>query len=725
MATPARHARAARSACAWRAGDAWGGLAAAAVLLPQAMAFGVALYAIAGLDAASGAAAGLTGTALICVASGAFGGARGLISAPTGPTLVLLGGAAGGLVAAGYTDGRLLLGLAATTVAAGVLQFFIGISGGGRLIKYIPFPVVSGFMTGSAILMILSQRGPLSGGTPGAAWEGWTWLPGTAALVTITGAVAAGRWLPRVPGPIAGLVAGTLAFHGLAALNGAPLPADWLIGAVPGLEPPGYALGNGAPATLPLDVILPAAAALAVLASLDTLLTAVVADVATGERHDARREMMGQGCGQVLAGLAGGMAGAGTTGATVVAIRSGGRRWVGVATGIVFVLLILLGGDIGRALPIGALAGVILYVAFGLADRDILAWAKRGRTRTDAGIAIVVTLVTVFYDLMIAVALGVVIAAALFIREQIRAPVVHRRSTGVQMRSVRNRPLRERETLEHNGERIVVYDLRGNLFFGTADRLIDELGADLDGPNWLVLHLRKVTRIDLTALKLLRQIAERLHAHGGTLVCCEVHQGAGIGGDMAAALREAGEGALLANVLTFNGRDEALEFAEDALLDALDCPRTAVGDSVPSGSNGIARYMSVGDKAVLDGALAPIALQRGEVLFRAGAPGADLYLVVSGEIEVRIPTTEHHHKRLASYGPGTFFGELALLREGSRAADALALSPSRLLALSRGDYVRITREHPATAIALLGAICDVLVTNQRWSTREMQRLSEW
>jgi SulP family sulfate permease len=124
-----------------RPGDVWGGLAAVAVLLPQAMAFGVALYALADLDAAAGACAGLLGTALLCTATGVFGGTRGLISAPTGPSLVLLSGAAAALAAAGLQNGQLLLGLAAVTVAAGIFQFLIGITGGGRLIKYIPFPV--------------------------------------------------------------------------------------------------------------------------------------------------------------------------------------------------------------------------------------------------------------------------------------------------------------------------------------------------------------------------------------------------------------------------------------------------------------------------------------------------------------------------------------------------------------------------------------------------------
>src|SRR5690606_38040344 len=146
-----------------------------------------------------------------------------------------------------------------------------------------------------------------------------------------------------------------------------------------------------------------------------------------------------------------------------------------------------------------------------------------------------VTIITVSYDLMIAVAVGVSIAIGLFIREQIKAPVVHRRSTAREIRSIRARPDAEREQLHQHGQSIVVYELRGNLFFGTADRLIDDLVADLDSANWVVLDLRKVTRIDLSAVKFLQQIANRLQASGGVLLACELHHETGLAGSFAEA----------------------------------------------------------------------------------------------------------------------------------------------------------------------------------------------
>lgn len=706
-------------------GDVLGALTATAILLPQAMAFGVTLFAIAGADAATGAYAGLISTAALCLVSGLIGGAPGVISAPTGPALVLLTSALTALSAAGLSGAQLLVGLAMVVVMAGALQFVIGLSGGGKLIKYIPSPVISGFMTGSAILMIKSQWKAVTGAGVDELWMGWRWLPAATALITILVMRLTPRFAPRVPGPIAGLVLGTLAFHGLAAVHGGNPPPAWLIGKLAGLQGDAIGLSLAGLDALPYAVMLPGAAALAVLSALNTLLAAVIADAVTGLRHDARRALMGQGVGMIASALVGGIGGSGTTAATVIAVKSGGARWVVGLVGALFLFLTACAGSLGSVLPIGALAGVIIAVAINVADRDILAWARQGRTRQDAMIAALVTIITVFYNLVAAVGVGVAIAILMFIREQIAQPVVTRRSTARETRSIKARPEAERALLDEHGERIVLFELRGNLFFGTTDRLIDEVGPALKGPNWVILHLRKVTHIDLTAVKLLQQIANRLHEHGGLLLFCELHQEAGVGEDFADTLRLISDQRSNAPVLTFNGRDEALEFAEDALLDALHHDHTRIDDAVALRDNAIARYLGDAEVESLVGHLEARHLERGAVLFSEGETGDELYLVTRGQVEILLRTTAHHHKRLAIYGAGSFFGELALLKEGPRAANAVAAAPTDLLVLPVAVFARLKRDEPALAIALLTAICDTLVNNQRWSTRELQRLSEW
>ena len=705
-------------------GDIWGGLAASAVVLPQAMAFGVALYVPSGLDSAQGALAGLLGAALVCTTSGIVGGTRGLISAPTGPTLVLLSGFMVTIHGMGLAGSALLLNLAAIIIATGLFQIVIGVAGGGRLIKYIPYPVISGFMTGSAILMIISQIKPVSGGEAGELWQSWRWLPGLVAAITFLAMYLAPKVVRWLPGTIAGIIVGTVLFHILALINSAPVPDPWLIGELPKLDNIGFEINTNNFKNLVWASIIPAALALSILGSLDTLLTAVIADVITGERHNANYEMTGQGFGQILTGLSGGMAAAGTTGATIISVKTGGGRWVGLMAGISFFIIILIAGNLVKILPISVLAGIILFVAIHMIDIDIIAWLKERRMWQDAFIALLVTAITVFYDLMIAVGIGVAIAIILFIRSQIKYSIIHRHSDATQVRSLHERSSHERELIGQHGKRIKLYELRGNLFFATADRLLEELSPDLDHPNWIILHMRRVTQIDLTAIKFLEQIGSRLNKHNGVLIFCEVHSNIGIGFNMQDIFRKMSLNEDCCQVLTFTGKDDALVFAENALLDELGEKHTRVDDLVPLGKNELFHEINQEELEIIGNVLVEKTLEKGEKLFAYGDHGDELYLIMQGEIDVTLPTTRHHYKRLASYGPGTYFGELSLLKPGNRVADATATYPCKLMALNKNNFEKLKAEYPEIAVHLLMNLAETQVEQQRWSASEIQRLSE-
>lgn len=707
------------------AADVWAGLAAAAVLLPQAMAFGVALFTPLGLAPATGALTALIGAASLSALSGLAGGTRGLISAPTGPTLVLLGGALASLAAAGVAPAQLPVALAAVLLVTGLLQAGIGASGGGHLIKFIPYPVVAGFMTGSAVLMVLSQMRPLAGAGFDPGWESWRWLPVVTAAATFALCALVPRRLPAVPGTIAGLVGGTVLFQLLRLPGPGAVPAAWLIGSLPAPGAAHAGVSLAALAELPWGIVLVWSLALAVLASLDTLLTSVIADVGTGTRHDSRRELIGQGAGQIVAGLLGGMGGAGTTGATLVAVRTGGRRWCGVVAGATFVVLVLFAGGVGAWLPVSVLAGIILHVASSMVERDILAWLRRPGMRIDGGIALLVTGVTVAWDLMIAVGVGITLAVIMYIRAQVRAPVIHRRSDATQWHSVRYRPAAERSLLETHGHRIVLYELRGSLFFGTADRLYGELEADLARRAWVILHLRRVGQVDLTGVKLLQQMANRLHDSGGELIFCHVHEGMGLGHTLDRTLREVSASGTAAPARTFNGADEALEYAEDALLAELGSPPADETERVALADSDLCRDMTPGQTAALQEVLQERRAAPGELLFAAGDEGDELYLVASGEIEIRLPTTRHHYKRLAKYGPGALFGEIAFLVPGQRSAHAVATHASELLVLDRAGFEVLSRRSHDAALAVLLALGRLEGLHLRWSARELRRLEEW
>ena len=710
----------------YRIGDLAGGAAAAMVVLPQAMAYGVALFSLMGMSAASGALAGLVGAACLSLVSGFFGGTIGLVSSPTGPVLVLFSGAVLAFESAGLAGEKLFAALMVTTVLAGLFQVAIAVSGGGRLIKLIPYPVVVGFTTGAALLMIQSQLKPIFGPLLEASWEAWRWIPFATAVATYLWIAASSKWVSTVPPMVAGLAGGTLVFHFLAGMAPEPLPVAWVVGVLPDPTSIVAGLSIAGIAQLPVMPVVSAALALAMLASLNTMLASVIADLATETRHNALRELLAQGVGQTLTGLLGSMGGSATTGATVVAVSAGARRWAGVTAGAAFLLLVLFFGPAGKVLPISVLAGIVIYVAVGMIGADAFEWLRSGRTRTDALVALLVTIVTVAYDLVTAVGAGVVIAIVLFIREQARTSVIHRRSTGAQRHSVRLRTEKERALLEQHGGRIVIYELRGNLFFATADHLFEELLPDLDRPAWIILHLRRVSQVDLTGIKILHQIATRLHAHGGQLLFCEVHHHIGLGADVGRALsRVSQKGAGNRRVLTLIGSDEALEHAENALLTELGSPPAAAHDRVELAAADLCRGMTTEQVAALRSVLSSRTVESGRTLFAAGEQGDDMYIVVSGEVDVRLQTTQHHYKRIANCGPGTVFGEIAFIDPGPRTADAIAVQPTELLVLDRRGLERLERERPDAAVSLLIALGNMQGHHLRRSDEEIQRLAQW
>jgi SulP family sulfate permease len=689
------------------------------------MAFGVALLAPFGLTSAHGALTGLIGAVALSLASGLAGATAGLISAPNGPSLVLLSGGLAAVHATGISGPAILPALSAILLLAGAVQILIGLLGGGRLIKFMPYPVISGFLTGAALLMIISQYKAItkSGGDTDLAI--WIWIPWATAALTFAVTDQLPKLLPRIPGTIAGLLAGTVFFLALTHFQGT-IPAAWVVGALPDFDPKTVGASPAGLMGLPWKTIVPSGLALALLAATNTMLTAVVSDVATGLRHHSNRELFAQGVGQALAGVAGGMGGSSTTGATMVALKTGGRRWAELCAALSIAGIVLFGGPVGAYIPIGVLAGIVLQVAVRMIDLDVLRWILERDTREDALITVVVTGVTVAYDLITAIAIGVAITILLYLRAQVRAPIIHRHSTGTQIRSSRSRPRKHRELLDLHGGRISFYELRGDLIFATADQLYEQLRPDLDQPVWVILHLRRVAQVDLTGIKILWQIGKRLKEHGGQLIFCTLAGVKGLDEEVEEALQKVSLEHKPPHVPTFNGTDEALEFAEDALLAALGAEPQIASRAVPLADSDLCRGMAPENVAFLHEVMQPVHLAKGERLFAAGEHGDCLYVVLRGEMEIRLPTTGIHFKRLGLYGPRTFFGEVAFFDNGPRTADAVAIDEVDLLRFDQEAMARLIREEKEGAvIALLTALGKAEVHHLRWSITELSRLLQW
>ena len=715
------NARASSSVSAlWR--DAVAGIVAAAVLMTQAMAFGIALYEPYIGSAGAGALAGLMGVAALSLFSGLSRGTVGLISGPTGPVMALLVAISATLASSGLSGSAVVQGLAVVVVMAGVIQVFLGVTGAGRIVKFVPVPVIAGFMTGSGVLMIRSQFEPVAIPMLGTDTMTPSWIPAATALVTMVAMWQVGRRLPAVPAVLPGLVAGIGVFYGLCWWSGVAAPAAWLVGELPRLVWSELATRPAVQSQMPWLIIVVSAVVLAAFTSLDTLLTSVVADSRTGERHDVRREVVAQGLGHVAIGLSGGMAGAGTTAATMVAVRNGGRHYPGAFLAV-FVLICLMGANEATAhLPVSVLAGVVIFVALGLIERNIWVWVRRRRTRLDAFIAIAVLGVTVVWDLMMAVGLGVLITAFQFVTVQARAPVVLRRASGLTTRSQRMRNPAERAVLDEHGDAVVVYDLRGSLVFATANRLFEELLPDLKRGARMVVSLKRVASVDLTGVNVLREIAARARIHGGEVVFANVHKRTGLSRKISKTLRRVGNADKM-RIKSFVSSDAALEYAEDRLLK--EHGALMDGNSVDLAESELCETMPAEHVVRLAPHVSCRAVTRRAIVYQAGQPGGTLYIVHSGSVDLRLPTGQHHWSRLARVGPGMLFGEVSFQTPGAHTATAVATEPCELFALQRDGFERLSREDPEVALAVLRCVVRVLGRRLRQANREIYLLNQF
>jgi len=706
-------------------GDIWGAVSAAALVLPQAMAFGITLWVPYTHEPAMAALSGLITAIFLCLASGIFRGTQGMVSAPTGPSLVLLAGAMAAYAATGLSGEALITATVLTIVLAGVFQALIGGLQLGHLIKYIPYPVVSGFMTGSAILMILSQSHAILGSEQLTMTQG-AWIPFATAAATLASMIILPKYTQRIPGTVLGLVIGTLAFHLFAAMQNHALPEYWLVGHLPDISSMRSGVAAGSlTAGIPWLLVAGSALALAVLASLDSLLTSVVADVASGSRHNARRELMGQGVGHMLSGIFGGMAGAGTTGATLVAIQSGGRKWVGLVTGISILLLIVFMGAVAALLPISVFAGIILYVAiFGMLDKDILRWIKTPQSRIDAVIALIVTAVTVFNDLMVGVGVGVALAAAEFIRTQVQSAVIQRRWTSGERTSLRRRPKKEKECLIEHPHIIVGYELKGTLFFGTTDHLFEAVAKDLGSVNaqYIILDMRRVTQVDLTAVRLIEHMHGVLRQRNGELILASVPKSMGL------VKREGSRHEKLipyhksVRLHTFIDSDRALEYAENCVIKQTCKLGTDDVRQLPLSQCELLSGFNDKEKEILQSYFHIQTVQANEYLFRGGDHGEALFVLISAEVEVLLKYEKRKRLRLATFGPGMTVGEITFLEPGPRSADGKVFKTGEVAVFSNKDFKRLSKSHADIGMRLLMRLGHDISKDLRMADAELRRL---
>lgn len=473
-------------------GDFFGGVAAGVIALPLALAFGVA----SGL----GPVAGLYGAIAAGIVAAAFGGTPVQITGPTGPmTLVMAAIVATNTLPSGAVN---IPVVAAIIVLAGLLQIALGLLRIGAYIRYVPYPVISGFMSGIGVIIILQQLFPMVGAVPPSSEPlsilgqlhllggNIKWSAVALSGLTLATVFILPRMTKAVPASLVALVA-------LAALAVSLELEGSVIGEIPsGL--PRLVMPSLEFRQLPL--LMAAAIQLAFLGAIDSLLTSLVADNRTGTQHDSDRELVGQGLGNIAAGLIGGIPGAGATMRTVVNVEAGGRsRLSGVIHGL-FLAAVLLGlSGLVQHVPHAVLAGLLIAVGIGIIDyRGISHLLKV--PRSDAFLMLFVLVLTVFTNLIIAVAAGLILASFVFMKKI--SDITERQTT---LTPVADEPWADELTIPDTiRNKLFIKHVDGPLFFGFASQFLDIARKAAAQSRVLVLRMDRISYMDQTGVYALK-----------------------------------------------------------------------------------------------------------------------------------------------------------------------------------------------------------------------------
>jgi len=517
-------------------GDIYGGLTAGVVAIPLALAFGVA----SGL----GPMAGMYGAIFVGFFAAWFGGTPTNVSGPTGPMVVVLAG----LFASLAGDVSLIL---TAVVLAGILQIVMGVLRIGDFIRLVPYPVVSGFMSGIGVIIIILQLDATMGHTaPAGTIPGIAYLPQAVAninysallVAVVTLVVAYGwpaKWGKYLPSTLAALIIGTLLSFVLGAMP--------ILGNIPSGLPSFHMPTFELPA---MALVVKAAFILAVLGAIDSLLTSLVADNMTRTRHDSNKELIGQGMGNAVAGLFGGIAGAGATMRTVVNIRAGGStKLSGMIHSVVLVAVVLGLGSLAAVIPHAALAGVLIKVGIDIIDFSYLKRAHRG-PRWDLLLMALVLGLTVLVDLITAVGAGVVLAALAYVRQVAKTQLDDLLSQPPAATSDEEAAL-----IDALKSRITIFEFGGPLSFGAAADLGHHVRERYhDNMHGILLDFQRVPFMDVSAARAVETIAVDAHQSGKQLFIT------GMRPDIAQTLKGLGADEAIADDLRFDERIEALRY---------------------------------------------------------------------------------------------------------------------------------------------------------------------
>jgi len=721
-------------------GDVLGGTTAMLVALPAAIAFGLIIYAPLG-PAFSGKAAigGIMGTIALGLIASLVGGTKSLVSAPCAPAAAVLAVFVTELVSKNSIPVEVVpIYITLATLFAGLVQLIIGKIGGGKVIKYIPYPVVAGYLSGVGVLILTGQLPKLLG-LPKEIniWHGfymiqaWKWESICVGIATIVVMYLAPKIIKAIPAAIIALMAGIICYFSASAVNPFLLQLDhnpFIVGPISASVSDLYAMFTNQWTLIStldfhnISIVIAPVLTLSVLLSIDTLKTCVILDALTLSRHNSNQALVGQGMGNMGSALLCGIPGSGTMGPTLVNLSSGGKtKLSGVFVGIAALLVLLLLGKLVAWIPYAALAGILIVVGIRMIDIKSFSLLKHKSTVFDFVVILAVVISAVSMSLITAAGVGIAMAIILFLREQMRTSVIRRKAFGNQKFSKKSRLENERKILEDKGQYTLIVELQGQLFFGTADQLLSEIEPVMGDCKYILMDMRRVLSMDFTAANRMKQILARIKDRDGFLIFTSVPLSLPSGQNVKEYLEYLGL-AETANLKFFDELDSAMEWVEDDIL----LQEKVKVDNRLLDLNEIEFFNGFSEEALktFASSLEEKPYKKDERIFKTKDEGDEIYFIRNGNVKIVLPLAHGIFHHLLTIPKGGFFGDMSFLDTRKRSADALSIEDSTLYVLSRKKFNEIAVKHPEVAGKFFEKLAFVISNRLRQSDKELKTLQE-
>ncbi len=646
-------------------------------------------------------------------------------SNPSAVLAVTLASLAQEVVASSGADSRELLPTIlfytfVSSIACGLIVRLLGERGSGRYVRYIPHPVIGGFLAGTGYLLVAGAFRSLTGARlefdslPRVLdippFAGVTALAVAILLLVLTRRV---RHYLVIPGVIVG---GVLLFHAVRLALGIDLDAA----RAQGLLLPPLNLGDWSNVgTVSFDLVrwdllaLHAKdfGAMTIVVVVAALLNTSSIELATGHDADADRELRAIGMSNVLAGICGGFVGCNSFNRTLLNVRAGATSGWAVRFGVGLMLLVMFAapGAVGL-LPRPVLNGLILFLGITL----LITWVvESGRTltRMDRSVVLVILAIVMWLGMVAGVVIGIFIACMSLAVTLSRSPNVRHAFTAQSRRANVERPAEELARLRSRGGAVRGFSLQGVLFFGTAARLLDEIRHSLANTAIVLLDFRLVHGADGSSIVMLKRVQTVCRDAGVRLVLT------GLTPRMAGVLARGGLELDAAHVRRFPDIDRGLEWCEEFLL--------GKGDAARSLDDMLNEALSAVGARIFVEVCERRRVAAGDALVRAGEPSNEMFFVASGRVQVLLRLENvglEEAKRLRAFGPGTVVGEMGFYSGEPRSADIVAVQDTEVLVVSRERMTEFEESQPALARSIHRHVINTLAQRLRCSNDEIRTL---